>query len=202
MGKTVFESVDAFITRNVSSFRDRDYYREMEKEITKDVESLRERRTERARRRKLHFHRGYPLLLHRREYAYRARPRNCFSATIHAPRTNIHIENISDFPSVSILRQIFKNLYSVSFFLSSFSRGIFQFGYKLRARRNGKLWRSEKYFSTRKNSLLKLLISKRFVVDLVFFFFYFHGMESCSYNEIIEIGRNDKRIRSLCIEKD
>lgn len=59
MGKIVFESVDTFITRNVSSFRNRDYYREMEKEITKDVESLRERRTERARRRKLHFHRGH-----------------------------------------------------------------------------------------------------------------------------------------------
>lgn len=112
MGKIVFESVDTFITRNVSSFRDRDYYREMEKEITKDVESLRERRTERGRRRKLHFHRGYPLL-RCREYAYRARPRNCFSATIHAARTNIHTSRTYRiFPPVpiSILRQILKNL--------------------------------------------------------------------------------------------
>lgn len=112
MGKIVFESVDTFITRNVSSFRDRDYYREMEKEITKDVESLRERRTERGRRRKLHFHRGYPLL-RCREYAYRARPRNCFSATIHAARTNIRTSRTYRiFPPVpiSILRQILKNL--------------------------------------------------------------------------------------------
>lgn len=112
MGKIVFESVDTFITRNVSSFRDRDYYREMEKEITKDVESLRERRTERGRRRKLHFHRGYPLL-RCREYAYRARPRNCFSATIHAARTNIRtLRTYRIFPPVpiSILRQILKNL--------------------------------------------------------------------------------------------
>lgn len=115
MGKIVFESVDTFITRNVSSFRDRDYYREMEKEITKDVESLRERRTERGRRRKLHFHRGYPLL-RCREYAYRARPRNCFSATIHAARIFVPREHI-EFSLLSLSRFSAKSL---KIFLSFF----------------------------------------------------------------------------------
>lgn len=166
MGKIVFESVDTFITRNVSSFRDRDYYREMEKEITKDVESLRERRTERGRRRKLHFHRGYPLL-RCCEYAYRARPRNCFSATIHAARTNIRTSRTYRiFPPVpiSILRRILKNL---SFFFSPRTR-IFQFGSKLRETEWRTLTRRKVFFDTR-NSLLKLLICKR----LINFFFFF-----------------------------
>lgn len=107
MGEIVF---DTFITRDVSSFRDRDYYREMEKEITKDAESLRERRSERGRRRKLHFHRGYPLpnmhivLVHEIVSPQQR---------MHAARTNIRIENISDFPYLRL-----KNLYSISFFLS------------------------------------------------------------------------------------
>lgn len=106
MGEIVF---DTFITRDVSSFRDRDYYREMEKEITKDAESLRERRSERGRRRKLHFHRGYPLpnmhivLVHEIVSPQQR---------MHAARTNIRIENISDFPYLRL-----KNLYSISFFL-------------------------------------------------------------------------------------
>lgn len=164
MGKIVFESVDTFITRNVSSFRDRDYYREMEKEITKDVESLRERRTERGRRRKLHFHRGYPLL-RCREYAYRARPRNCFSATIHAARTNIRTSRTYRiFPPVpiSILRQILKNL-SLFFFPKNPNLSIW-----IQTPERRTLTRRKVFFDTR-NSLLKLLICKR----LINFFFFF-----------------------------
>lgn len=107
MGEIVF---DTFITRDVSSFRDRDYYREMEKEITKDAESLRERRSERGRRRKLHFHRGYPLPnMHIVMVHEIVSPQQ----RMHAARTNIRIENISDFPYLRL-----KNLYSISFFLS------------------------------------------------------------------------------------
>lgn len=107
MGEIVF---DTFITRDVSSFRDRDYYREMEKEITKDAESLRERRSERGRRRKLHFHRGYPLPNMHIVLVYEiVSPQQ----RMHAARTNIRIENISDFPYLRL-----KNLYSISFFLS------------------------------------------------------------------------------------
>lgn len=107
MGEIVF---DTFITRDVSSFRDRDYYREMEKEITKDAESLRERRSERGRRRKLHFHRGYPLpnmhivLVHEIVSPQQR---------MHAARTNIRISRTYRiFPYLRL-----KNLYSISFFL-------------------------------------------------------------------------------------
>lgn len=170
MGKIVFESVDTFITRNVSSFRNRDYYREMEKEITKDVESLRERRTERARRRKLHFHRGHlppspslslpPLTPLSRVCISRSSTKLFLRNDTRSVNEYItYREHIENFSPCQILKKSYFFLLPSNLSIRIESSRIRSFD-KLSTRI---------FFDTR-NSLLKLSIcAKDFLVDRVFF---------------------------------
>lgn len=173
MGKIVFESVDTFITRNVSSFRNRDYYREMEKEITKDVESLRERRTERARRRKLHFHRGHlpPLTPLSRICISRSSTKLFLRNDTRSEYTyREHIENFSPC-------QILKNPIFFFFFPSNLPIRIETRGYVASTNFD----ESENIFRHEEFVVKVVDLRKGFLLDRVFFL-HLHEVETCLYN--------------------